>query len=177
METTLTYESVLELIKHQSIIFNQNLEKSALEFEKKIENSRIEFKEELKESRKEFDDRFKKFDSNWSRFVESLVRPGLIDLFDKHDIHLRATYTNVFEYKDKQKHYEIDLLAVNDIYAVVVEIKTTLTVEDVNEHLDRLQKIQDLPPRDFNLKGKSILGAVAGISIKAEADRYGIFHL
>jgi len=191
MDSTLTYESVLELIKQQSIIFRQDLvesriefekkleqgyEKSSVEFEKKLEQgyekSRLEFKEELKESRKEFDSRFRKFDSNWGRFIESLVRPGLIDLFDKHDIHLRATYANIFEFKDKIRYYEIDLLAVNDIYAVVVEIKTTLTVEDVNEHLERMQKIQELPPRDFNLKGKSILGAVAGISIKAEADKY-----
>jgi hypothetical protein len=159
MENELTYNSVLNLIREQSIEFQKNLEKS----------------------RKEFDDRFIKFDNNWSRFVESLVRPGIIELFDKHDIHLRATYSNILEYKEKQKYYEIDLLAVNDIYAVVIEIKTTLTIEDVNEHLDRLQKIQELPPRDFNLKGKTILGAVAGISIKAEADKYaqknGLFVL
>ncbi len=165
METTLTYDSVLELIKQQSIIFNQNLEKSRYEFEKKLEQG-------FEKSRNEFDNRFRKFDGNWSRFVESLVRPGLIDLFEKHDIHLRATYSNIFEYKNNLKYYEIDLLAVNDIYAVVVETKTTLTVEDVNEHLERMQKIQELPPRDFNLKGKTILGAVAGISIKADADKY-----
>jgi len=170
METVISYEQMMNLfletrnqIREQSFEFQRNLDQS------------------IEKSRKEFDDRFRKYDSNWGRFVESLVRPGLIDLFDKHDIHLRATYSNIIEYKDNQKYYEIDLLAVNDIYAVAVEIKTTLSVEDVNEHLDRLQKIQELPPRDFNLKGKIILGAVAGISIKAEADKYaqkkGLFVL
>jgi len=180
MEELLTKQDILELFERQSVEFEKRLEKERIVREKsrqEFDNSRQEYEKRLSKS----ESRFAKLEGNWSRFVESLVKPGLMDLFEKHDIHLRATYSNIIEYKANQKYYEIDLLAVNDIYAVVVESKTSLTVDDVNEHLERLQKIQEIPPRDFNLKGKIILGAVAGISIKAEADKYaqkkGLFVL
>ena len=82
----------------------------------------------------------RKLEGNWSFFVESLVRPGLIELFNKHDIFLRNTLSNIIEYKDKQKYYEIDLFSMNDIYVMATEVKTTLKVEDVKNHLERMQK-------------------------------------
>jgi len=177
----LTKQDILELLEQQTITFNQRLEAGRLaaelrdkEFYRKLEEHKQEYEKELKESRKEFESRFRLFDSNWGRFIESLVRPGLIDVFKKHGICLHATYSNVFEYKNNQKYYEIDLLAINDTHAVAVEVKTTLTIDDVNDHLNRMQRIQELPPNHFNLKGKIILGAIAGITIKSEADLYAV---
>jgi len=164
--------------------FEESLKKERLEREK----SRQEFEESLKKehlerqkSNKEAADRLRKLEGNWGQFVESLVRPGLIELFNKHEIGLRAIYPNVTEFKDSQKLYEIDLFAIDDIYAVAVEVKTSLVAADVDEHLARLKKIQEQPPHDFNLKGKTILGAIAGITVKSDSDKYaqrkGLFVL
>ncbi len=123
----------------------------------------------------------RKLEGNWSFFVESLVRPGLIDLFKDLDIFLQNTFENVEVYKNKQNYYEIDLFSTNDIYVVATEVKTTLKVEDVKNHIKRLHKIIEHPPRVFDLKGKILLGAVAGIRIQSEADKYaqkkGLFVL
>ncbi len=128
----------------------------------------------LEKQAREFDRRFNKFESRWSKFTESLVKPGLIDLFSAHGIHLSNCFSNVFRNKDGEKYYEIDLFAVNDDYVVPVEVKTTLTPDDVNEHLERLEKIQEYPPKEFNTQGKILIGAVAGITIESEADKYAI---
>ncbi len=145
--------------------------RQAEELKQRAEERDKEFYLSLAASKKEFDNRFRMFDSNWGRFVESLVRPGLIDVFKKEGIVLHDIYSNVIVYKNDQKYYEIDLFALNDTHAVVVEIKTTLTVEYVNYHISRMQRIQEAPP-NLNLRGKTILGAIAGITIKEDADVY-----
>jgi len=181
---TLTIESVLGLIVEQSKQFRDNLELSRREFDEALQKERLEREQTRKEFEEEFrksKERLRKLEGNWGLFVESLVRPGLIELFAKHEIGLRDIYSNIIEYKDKQKYYEIDLFAIDDIYVVAVEVKTSLTTAYVDEHLERLKKIQELPPHNFNLKGKTILGAIAGITIRGDSDKYaqrkGLFVL
>ena len=173
METNLTKQDILELFKEQ----DRRLEESQKRFDKRLEESR----KEQKIRDKKFDKQFSRFESRWSAFVESLVRPGLIKLFLKQGIELNAIYPNVIEYKNKQHYYEIDLFAINGIYAVAVEVKTTLTVDDIKNHLQRMQIIIEKPPHHFKTEGKILLGAVAGITIQSQADKYaqknGLFVL
>lgn len=67
---------------------------------------------------------------------------------------------------------EIDLLLVNSIYSVAVEVKTTLTIGNVNDHIKRLERLQANPIR--TIKGTKLLGAVAGMNIKQEAEEHAI---
>ncbi len=155
---------------------------------KEDEERRKEDKEKRKEEErqrnkedKKFFRRMNKLEGNWGAFVESLVRPGIVDLFKKHDIFLRATYASIVERKNNQMYYEIDLLSINDKYAVFTETKATLRVADVDNHIERMEKIVDTPPHDFKLEGKTLLAAVAAVTIKEEADIYaqkkGLFVL
>jgi len=159
MEEVLTYKTVLELIKQQSIIFNQNLE-----------NSRIEFYKRLGE-----------LTGTWGKFVAEMVKPKIVELFKTKGIQIRTSLQNVEGYIDDEKHYEIDLLLINSEFAVAVEIKSSLCVDDVKEHLERLEKIKKIPPERINLSGVTVFGAVAEIIVEGEADRYayrkGLFVL
>ena len=56
------------------------------------------------------------------------------------------------------EHYEFDILAGNGEEMVVVEVKTTLRVEDVAQFLEKLGKFTDYEP---DYRGKQIYGAVA----------------
>ncbi|GAH56510.1 unnamed protein product, partial [marine sediment metagenome] len=47
---------------------------------------------------------------------------------------------------------------------------STLKVEDVNEHIQRLEKLQNNPPK--YIKDTILLGAVAGMRIEQNADKY-----
>ncbi len=168
METVeLTKQDILDLFARQTLNF---------------ENLLLQERKEREKSNKETTDRMRKLEGNWTLFTESLVRPGLIELFATRDVYLRNIYPNILEYKeDGQKLYEIDLFAIDGTYAVAVEIKTSLVASDVDKHLERLKKIQEQPPRDFNLKGKTILGAIAGITVRGDSDKYaqrkGLFVL
>ena len=166
MADQLTYEKVLELFKETDRRFNKNLIKG------------------LNESRKEFDERMKKLDGKFGNvlgsFVEGLVEPKLKELFIARNIPLREVHKNIEIYNDKnEKQAEIDLLLVNKEYSLAVEIKTTLTVEDVKNHIQRLDKLQKYPIR--TILNTKLLGAVAGIKIESNADKYayrqGLFVL
>jgi hypothetical protein len=93
---------------------------------------------------------------------------------------LREIHRNVVIYNDSNEaEAEFDLLLVNSNYSLAVEVKTTLTVEDVNDHLRRLDKLQKFPIR--TVRHTHLCGAVAGMKIAGHADRYayrkGLFVL
>jgi hypothetical protein len=73
---------------------------------------------------------------------------------------------------------EIDILLANDKEAVVIEVKTTLKVEDVREFLDDITRFTFFFPR---YKGLKLYGGVAGIQIEEDADKFayrqGLFVL
>jgi flagellar motor switch protein FliG len=170
MENQLTYQNVLELIREQSVIFNQNLE-----------NSRKEFNSELKESRKEFDKKLGELTGTWGKFVAELVKPKIVELFKKKGIQIETAAQNIEGFIGNDRHYEIDLLLVNTKFAVAVEVKSTLTKEDIDEHIQRLDKIKQISPKVINLSGVTLYGAVAGMIVEQGADRYaykkGLFVL
>jgi hypothetical protein len=104
----------------------------------------------------------------WGRFVEGLVIPAVKRLFQDRNIFLSQISPRVEAYKNGDK-MEIDVLAVNEEYVLLVEAKSTLSVDGVNEHLERLERFKTFFPQYKDCK---VLGAVAGIVIKEQADRY-----
>ncbi|MBF0124937.1 MAG: DUF3782 domain-containing protein, partial [Magnetococcales bacterium] len=69
------------------------------------------------------------------------------------------------------QNMEIDILVANTIDAVLVEVKSNLTVEDVRNHLERLKRFKSFFNRYADCK---VYGAVAGIAIDAGADQFAI---
>ena len=201
---TLTYESVLKLINTQSKRYMENLNASQKKFELRLQKEEEQRKKEEEQQKKEEDkreeqqkkyaeqreERYRKFDArmdrigrkiakltdSWSDFVEGIVRPNIIRLFEEHDIVFEGVYPNIIEERDRQMLYEIDLFVINSIYALAVEVKTKLTTDGVKKHLKRLQKIREQPPKHFKkgLEGKKLLGAVAGMKIEKNAAEFAI---
>ena len=190
MENPITYESVLALIEQQSIIFNQNLEigikKSRKEYEEKLESerqerkkSRQEFEERLEreqqereKSRQEFNKKLGEITGTWGKLVTEMVHPKIIEMFQSRGIEIEMSAQSVKGFKDGNVFYEIDILLVNTNVAVAVEVKSTLTRQDVEDHLARLDKIKQIAPKLFNLSGMTVYGAVAGMIIENNADRF-----
>ncbi len=162
MAKKLTKQDILDMFEKQSILISES-RKIAEEENRKL---RIELG---------------KLGGMWGRFVEEMVRPKIVELFKEKGIPIETTAQSVEGFKDGQKYYEIDLLLINTNIAVVAEIKSSLSTDDVKEHLDRLEKIQKITPKIFNLSGFKIYGAVAGMIVEGDADKYayrkGLFVL
>lgn len=73
---------------------------------------------------------------------------------------------------------EVDLILENDDEVIVVEVKTILKVQDVNDFLADLDDFLRFFPR---YAGRCIYGAVAGLTVEENAGRYayrcGLFVL
>jgi hypothetical protein len=103
-------------------------------------------------------------------FVQEMVRPAVVRLFKSRDLPVHQVMPNVVAYDDDGRFVmEIDLLVINATTAIAVECKSKLTVEDVTEHLERLDQFKACFPqyRDY-----SLLGAVAGMVLPDEVGRH-----
>ena len=131
----------------------------------------------FKETDKELKELKELFTGQWGKLIEALVEPRVPKLFQERGIPVIDTAQRV---KSKRigKEMEVDILATNDDSVIAIEVKTTLKVEDVNEHLERLGRFMESFPR---YEGMKLYGAVAGVNIEERADRYayknGLFVL
>ena len=104
----------------------------------------------------------------WGRFVEGLVAPGAVRMFKERGIEVRTTSTRVKTHRNGEE-MEIDVLVENEEYVLAIEAKSTLTVEEVNEHLKKLWRFKEFFP---HFADRKVVGAVAGIVIEERSDKY-----
>lgn len=145
--------------------------------------------EELRISREEYDRRAAKNDrsmdelkksvaettravnaltSRWGRFVEELVEPAVVRLFRERGIDVKEKHPRA-SVKRQGIAMEIDILVVDTTDVVLVECKSRLSTDDVNEFIEKLQKFKLAFPAYKNYQA---YGAVAGIEINEGVDRY-----
>jgi len=104
----------------------------------------------------------------WSKFVEGLIAPATERMFKERGIEVDKLYQRVKSHKNGES-MEIDILAINGDYAVLIEAKSTLRIVDVDDHIKRLEKFKCFFPEYGNVKA---VGAVGGIVIEESSDKY-----
>ena len=113
----------------------------------------------------------------WGRFVENMVAPACETLFLNRDIPVHQVSQRVRKRLDG-KTLEIDVLVTNENHVLVVEVKSSLSVDDVKELIKNLTEFRQFFP-EYN--HKQLYGAVAGIEMEEGADKYayrqGLFVL
>ena len=85
------------------------------------------------------------FTSQWGKLIETLVDGDLIKLLIGRGITVDYTFNNLKRDHDGRT-WEIDILAANGTEVVVVEVKTTLKVRDVDHFLQTLRHFHRLMP-------------------------------
>ena len=108
------------------------------------------------------------FTGQWGKLIESLVEGDLVTLLQQRSIPVHHTVTNPRQ-NYGERRWEFDILAVNGDEVVVVEVKTTLRVGDVDRFIGRLHEFPDLMPE---YAGHRIYGAAAYLKAYQESDVY-----
>lgn len=98
-----------------------------------------------------------RFDGQWGRLVEALVRNQLLPLLQARGIEVHDTARRRNGCVDG-RNYEFDILAINGEVVVIVEVKTTLRPDAVTEFLDELSHA---PQWLKEYQDKTFIGAVA----------------
>lgn len=108
--------------------------------------------------------------SRWGAFVENLVAPAALRLFQEQGFAVQEVYQRVKSERGSQ-NLEIDILVVDDTVAVAIEVKSRLTQRNLRQFLKNLDRFKAAFPHyaDYDL-----YGAVAAIEVDGEVDRYAI---
>jgi hypothetical protein len=110
----------------------------------------------------------KLFEDQWGKLMESLIEGGILDLFKNIDIDVNEVHQRVKKSKNGND-MEIDLLLENGTEVIIVEVKTTLRANHIDDFLHRMSIF---PEFFYKYKNHVIYGAVAALRIEQAADRY-----
>ena len=139
-----------------------------IQSQKKTDAKFKETDTKFKETDKKIKEAFALFEGQWGKLMESLVEGDLICILQERGIKVRYTSTRrKGSYEGEQ--YEFDIIAHNGNEIVVVEVKTTLRVKHVKQHVKRLQKVKTWLPE---YKNYQVYGAVAFLRAEEESDLY-----
>ena len=142
-----------------------------VEIENLLAESKLESDRSMTELKRTVERTSKAVDSlttRWGRFVEELVEPAVLRLFQEKGIDIKEVYPRA-RVKRQGIAMEIDILAVDDTDLVVVECKSRLSQDDVDEFIEKLTRFKIAFPHYQNYRA---YGAVAGIEINEGIDRY-----
>lgn len=182
---------IWQLFKETDARLDKRFQETRAELDQRFKETDAKFKEtqaELNQRFQETDARFKEtdrklnqlsglFGSQWGKLIEALVQPNALRLFQERGIPVQHLYQRAKSQRNGQT-MELDLLLENTDTVLVLEVKSTLRVSDINDFLADLGRFVDFFPR---FGGYRVYGGVAGLEIVEDADRYayrqGLFVL
>ena len=138
--------------------------------------SQKETSEQIKETDrqiKEYNKRFGDFTNRFGEVVEYMIAPNLQDKLYDMGLDFQTVSSN-FKVNDHKNniHLQIDVFLQNGDAAMLVEIKTKLTISDINEHIKRMEKMRIFA--DLRQDKRAFLGAVAGVVIESDEREYAL---
>jgi hypothetical protein len=129
---------------------------------------------------KETDKKVGELTNRFGRMVEHMVVPNLLAKFKALDFTFEVATRNYKIADEKNGIFvEVDTFLENGDKVMIVEIKSTPSVDDVAEHIQRMEKLR----RRADLRGdtRKYLGAIAGVvmsdSVKNSSLGSGFFVL
>jgi hypothetical protein len=174
MSEPVTIEDIYQLFRASAEEFDRRLRESdlrAAETERLLTESKLESDRSMAELKRTVERTSRAVDSlttRWGRFVEELLEPAVLRLFQKKGIDVKEIYPRA-RVKRQGIAMEIDILAVDETALVLVECKSRLSQDDVDEFLEKLTRFKIAFP---HYKNYQAYGAVAGIEINEGVDRY-----
>ncbi len=124
----------------------------------------------IRELSKETDKKIGRLTNRLGEFVEELIKPAVVRLFQNRGIPVHKLYSDVSANNPQLNlATQIDLLVVNGEVCALIEVKSKLSIDDVNEHIERMKKFKLLFPEYAD---KKAFGAVASMVIAENVTKY-----
>ncbi|MDR2730975.1 MAG: hypothetical protein LBB81_08785 [Treponema sp.] len=140
---------------------------------KETERIMKESAERQKEESAEFNRRLGRYINLFGEFTESMMAANLCEKFTEFGFDFPRANPNVYvNDRVNQIFMEIDIMLENGDKAMLVEVKTKLTTERVNKHIERLGKMRAYA--DLRGDKRAFLGAVAGVVVTDEVRNYAL---
>jgi hypothetical protein len=159
-----------------ALMENREQLKELAESQKETDRIQKETALEIKETNrqiKEYNKRFGDFTNRFGEVVEYMIAPNLQEKFGELGLSFHRTNKNtkVLDFGNNI-FFEIDFLLENGDKAMLVEVKTKLTTEHVQEHIERIGKMRKYA--DLWGDRRAFLGAVAGAAMEPNVKEYAL---
>ena len=194
-EITQSIREIRETLREHDHRYDRQREEADRRYDQKMEESRLEYNRQAEEYNRKFNEsinslikRQEETDRIVERtntaigslfnkvgeMVEKLVGEGnLVEQFRElgHEIKYHSRHRR-FGKKGTAESGEIDLFMEDGDVAILVEVKTTLKMDHVVWHLERMEKYRRFVDADGKT-GKRFIGAVAGTVIAENVINFG----
>jgi len=156
-------QEIWEILKKSSRLQKENIEQFK-ETDRRFKETDLQFKE----TDKKIKEAFALFTSQWGKLVESLVEGDIVRLFKEWGLSVHDTSTRRKGNHNGQ-NFEFDIIVHNGDSIVVVEVKTTLKVQDVKEFVSKLKMASTWMDEYKNYK---VYGAMAYLKAEGNSNQY-----
>lgn len=164
-----TFDEVWRLIRET----DQQLKEQAQEADRRFQETERFWKAQTQETERRFQEMSREISRLGNRlgeFVEGLVAPALVRVFQARGVAVNGLNRDMSRNNPQLNlATQIDLFVINGDSCVLVEVKSKLSVDDVNEHLERMAKFKPLFPEYADKKAQ---GAVAAMVIPDDVAKY-----
>ena len=149
--TPLTYKRILELFRER---------------DRRMEVRNAEFDRRMKET----DKKNSALGSRIGEIVEHMIQGNIVNKFQTLGYKITQHGRNViFENPELNICSEIDLFLNDGNTDILIEVRTTLEIPDVHEHIERLEKYRRYFDAKEDARQRRFVGAVAGVVVRDNA--------
>jgi predicted AAA+ superfamily ATPase len=155
--------------------FLQELGRKQEEYALHLKETERISKEEYQRDKNEFNERLGAITNLFGDLTEAMVAPRICEKFEELGlIFPKANRNTRVNDRVNKISLEVDIMLENGDKAMLIEVKTKLTIERIKYHLNRLEEMR----KYANLHGdkRAFLGAVAGIVVTDKARDYALKH-
>jgi hypothetical protein len=132
-----------------------------------------EFERQIDESAERLDKELSDMDDCFDEMVQSLVMPDLIGKFSEIGLDFAKVKPHTTVYDDGHNILtEVDITLENSDTVMIVEAKSRLRIEDVRDHVKRMEIIR--LNADLHGDKRMYLGAIAGMKFNAAEKQYAL---
>ena len=167
-QSSLTYEGILELFR----MLGEETDRRMKETNQIIQETAEQMKETDRRM-KESERKISALGSRIGEIIENMVSGNIVAKFREFGYAVNECSQNkYFENKELGISGEIDVLLEDGDIAILIEVKTTLVIADVREHIERLEKYRCHTDTKVNGDKRRFIGAVAGAVVRDDAAKF-----
>ena len=167
-----TFESVMAILDRVGKKQEENAQ-GMKELRESLKETERVLKEDSQRLKEENDRRIGSLTNLFGDVTEAMIAPKICEKFEEFGFSFLRANPNVrFNDRANDLSFEVDIMLENGEKAMLIEAKTKLTLERVDKHIRRLEKMH----KYANLHGdkRIFLGAVAGIVVTDEIRDYAL---
>ncbi|MEY3298037.1 MAG: hypothetical protein RLZZ597_1297 [Cyanobacteriota bacterium] len=155
----------------------QETDRKFQESRQELDRVITETRRDIAESNRQLNQQLGALGDKWGLFLENMVVPACKTLFLDRGIPVHQVSQRVQKILGGDT-LEIDVLVQNQNHILAVEVKSSLSVDDIKEFVENLQRFHQFFPEHAD---RQLYGAATGIAFDQGADRYaycqGLFVL